>query len=75
MFGRPSARTVIGTLCASYTNAGNLGLPIAAAIMGDMTWMAPIMLVQVGLLQPLALALLDTRASAGPANRWPGTAT
>ncbi|MFT3861308.1 AEC family transporter [Micropruina sp.] len=57
------ARTVIGTLCSCYTNAGNLGLPIAAAIMGDMTWMAPIMLVQVGLLQPLALALLDTRSA------------
>lgn len=60
-FGRLGARTVIGTLCACYTNAGNLGLPIAAAIMGDMTWMAPIMLVQVGVMQPLALALLDTR--------------
>ncbi len=62
-FGRPSADTVIGTLCACYTNAGNLGLPIAAAIMGDMTWMAPIMLVQIGVLQPLALAMLDTRAA------------
>ncbi len=61
LFGRFGARTVIGTLCASYTNAGNLGLPIAAAIMGDMTWMVPIMLVQVGLMQPLALAVLDTR--------------
>lgn len=62
-FGRPSAATVIGSLCACYTNAGNLGLPIAAAIMGDMTWMAPIMLVQIGVLQPLALAMLDTRAA------------
>ena len=61
--GRFDARTVIGTLCACYTNAGNLGLPIAAAILGDMCWMAPIMLVQVGLLQPLALALLDTRSA------------
>ena len=63
LFGRFNAATVIGTLCASYTNAGNLGLPIAAAIMGDMTWMAPIMLVQIGLLQPLALAVLDTRTA------------
>lgn len=63
LFGPFDADTVIGTLCASYTNAGNLGLPIAAAIMGDMTWMAPIMLVQVGLLQPTALALLDARSA------------
>ncbi|MCW3157860.1 AEC family transporter [Micropruina sonneratiae] len=72
LFGRPNARTIVGTLCASYTNAGNLGLPIAAAIMGDMTWMAPIMLVQVGFLQPVALALLDTRAArhAGEPMPW-----
>lgn len=54
---------VIGWMSSCYTNAGNLGLPIAAAIMGDMTWMAPIMLVQVGFLQPLALALLDLGAA------------
>ncbi len=72
LFGRFGATTVIGTLCACYTNAGNLGLPIAAAIMGDMTWMAPIMLVQVGLMQPLAMALLDTRSArhAGEPLAW-----
>ena len=72
VFGRPKARTLIASLCACYTNAGNLGLPIAAAIMRDMTWMAPIMLVQVGLLQPLALAVLDTREArhAGMPMAW-----
>ncbi|MFT4295504.1 MAG: AEC family transporter [Micropruina sp.] len=70
--GPANARTVIGTLCACYTNAGNLGLPIAAAIMGDMTWMAPIMLVQIGIMQPTALAILDTRAArhAGEPMAW-----
>lgn len=58
-FVTPGSERVIGWLTSCYTNAGNLGLPIAAAIMGDMTWMAPIMLIQVGFLQPLALALLD----------------
>lgn len=72
LIGPFNARTVIGTLSASYTNAGNLGLPIAAAIMGDMTWMVPIMLVQVGLMQPAALAVLDTRNArrAGEALAW-----
>lgn len=54
---------VVGTLCAAYTNAGNLGLPIAAYVLGDMTWMAPIILIQVGVLQPTALALLDLGAA------------
>lgn len=57
---RPDPGTsVIGFLSSCYTNAGNLGLPIAAHLLGDMAWMAPIMLVQVGVLQPIALALLD----------------
>jgi predicted permease len=57
------ADRVVGTLCAAYTNAGNLGLPIAAYVLGDMTWMAPILLIQVGILQPTALALLDASAA------------
>lgn len=63
---------LIGTLCSAYTNAGNLGLPVAAYVLGDMTWMAPILLIQIGLLQPAALALLDAHAAAdtGQRLRW-----
>ena len=57
------ADRVVGTLCSAYTNAGNLGLPIAAYVLGDMTWMAPILLIQVAILQPTALALLDASAA------------
>ena len=60
---------VIGTLCSAYTNAGNLGLPVAAYILGDMTWMAPIMLIQVGLLQPIAIAILDVVSTHGTKRR------
>lgn len=65
------AERVVGTLCSAYTNAGNLGLPIAAYVLGDMTWMAPILLIQIGILQPTALALLDasTRRDGGRL-RW-----
>ena len=55
--------TTIGWMAASYTNAGNLGLPIAQHLLGDMTWMAPILLLQVGLLQPFGLASLDIAAA------------
>lgn len=50
---------VVATLCTSYVNAGNLGLPIAAYVLDDATLVAPILLVQLLLLQPLALTLLD----------------
>ena len=55
--------TTIGWMAASYTNAGNLGLPIALHLLGDMTWMAPILLLQVAILQPFGLASLDAAAA------------
>lgn len=51
--------TVVAVLCTSYVNAGNLGLPIAAYVLDDVTLVAPILLVQLLVLQPLALTLLD----------------
>lgn len=50
---------VIGSFGSAYLNAGNLGLPIAAYVLKDTTWVAPILLMQVGFLQPLGLSLLD----------------
>jgi predicted permease len=60
---RDLADTVVGTLCASYVNAGNLGLPIAAYVLGDAALVAPTLLMQLLVLQPLALALLDHATS------------
>lgn len=57
------ARKVIGAFCASYVNAGNLGLPIAAYVLGDVGWVAPVLLVQVLVLQPVGLTLLDVEAA------------
>lgn len=56
---RDLADTVVGTLSASYVNAGNLGLPIAAYVLGDAALVAPTLLMQLLVLQPLALAALD----------------
>lgn len=57
---RALAETVIGALCAAYVNAGNLGLPIAAYVLGDAALVAPVLLLQLVLLQPLALAIMDS---------------
>lgn len=65
---RSGTETVIGTFCTSYVNAGNLGLPIAAYVLGDGSAIAPMLLVQLVLLQPIGLAVIDVlqqRASAG----------
>ena len=60
---RDLADGVIGTLCASYVNAGNLGLPVAAYALGDASLVAPTLLMQMLVLQPLALAVLDHATS------------
>ncbi|WP_134767281.1 AEC family transporter [Nocardioides sp. 1609] len=56
-------RGVIATMCSSYCNAGNLGLPIAAYALGDAALIAPVLLLQLLVLQPLALTVLDVAAS------------
>ncbi|QWZ08059.1 AEC family transporter [Nocardioides panacis] len=60
----PPAETTIGTLSATYVNAGNLGLPIAAYVLGDAALVAPTLLMQLLVLQPVALAVLDNAVSA-----------
>lgn len=59
IFRRSGGDTVIGTFCSSYVNAGNLGLPIAAYVMGDASVIAPMLLVQMLILQPVGLTVLD----------------
>ncbi len=54
------ADTVVGTLCSAYVNAGNLGLPIAAYVLGDAALIAPMLLMQLLVMQPVALSLLDS---------------
>ncbi|WP_232548065.1 AEC family transporter [Propioniciclava soli] len=67
---RPGVRgLVIGALASAYTNANNFGLPVALALLGDGTRIAPILLLQVGLLQPLALVILDARNARSAAHR------
>lgn len=57
------ATTVVAAQCAAYANAGNLGLPIAAYVLGDAALVAPLLLLQLLVLQPLALTLLDIAVS------------
>jgi len=52
-------RTTIGALCAGYVNSGNLGIPIAAYVLGDASLVAPVLLFQVVIVTPVALTVLD----------------
>lgn len=60
------AGTVLGVLASGYVNAGNLGLPIAAYVLGDAALVAPTLLLQMLVLQPVALAVLDVAVAEQP---------
>ncbi|MCM3660237.1 AEC family transporter [Georgenia satyanarayanai] len=62
---RPAPETVVAALCSMYVNAANLGLPVAAYVLGDAALVAPVILLQLVVLQPLALAVLDRTTSGG----------
>jgi malonate transporter and related proteins len=57
--------TTLGVLCSCLVNAGNLGIPIAAYVLGDATLVAPILLMQTVVIVPVALTVLDL-AGQGP---------
>lgn len=68
--GRSLGDSVIGCLCAGYVNGGNLGLPIALYVLGDVAWVAPTLLLQLLVLTPIALALLDADALGQRPTLW-----
>ena len=56
---RDTGTVVIGSLGASYVNAGNLGIPLAVYVFGDAALVAPVMLYQLVILAPIAFVILD----------------
>lgn len=60
---RPVAETTVGALASGYTNANNIGLPVAAYVLGDPALVAPIILFQLVVAGPIALTVLDIATS------------
>ncbi|MFN3002759.1 AEC family transporter [Mycolicibacterium wolinskyi] len=60
---RPRGETVIGSMLASYVNAGNLGIPVSAYVLGSTTEVSAIILFQILVLAPISLGLLDAENS------------
>ena len=61
---RPAADLVVGALSAGYVNSANLGIPIALYVLGDLGFVMPLLLFQVVVLQPVAIAVLERAARA-----------
>jgi predicted permease len=58
---RPAADVVVGVLSSSYVNAGNIGIPLTAYLLGSIVSVVPPTLYQQLILGPLALIVLDSR--------------
>ena len=56
---RGAGRLTVGGLAASYVNSNNIGLPLAAHILGDPALAAPVLLFQLIVMSPVALTILD----------------
>lgn len=63
LWRRAVPETTIGALASGYTNAGNIGLPIAVYVLGDAAFAAPVILLQLIVFAPLALTILDLSTS------------
>ncbi|MFF2271678.1 AEC family transporter [Agromyces sp. NPDC058136] len=66
---RDLARTVVGSLASGYVNGNNFGIPIAVYMLGDAAYSAPIVLLQLLLFAPVALAILGARVE-GRTSVW-----
>ncbi|WP_435126438.1 AEC family transporter [Micromonospora tulbaghiae] len=59
LFGRePGERTIWG-MAAGYVNSANLGIPIATQVLGDVSFLAAVVLLQVLVVTPVILVALD----------------
>jgi len=60
---RPATTTTVGALASSYVNANNIGLPVAVYVLGQATAVVPVILLQLVVLAPIALSVLDAATS------------
>ena len=60
---RKLADAVVGSAASGYVNANNIGIPVAVYVLGDPALSAPVILLQLLVLAPIILTLLDISTS------------
>lgn len=64
LFDRKPAERPIWGMAAGYVNSANLGIPIAQQVLGSMSFLAEVVLVQTLVLTPVVLTALDRHSGA-----------
>ena len=63
VFRRKLPEAIIGALSAGYVNANNIGIPVAVYVLGNTAYSAPVILLQLLVLSPIMLTILDISTS------------
>ena len=61
---RPVPESLVSSMGASLANSANLGIPIAVFVLGDASYVAPLLIFQLAFFTPLFLMALDATTSA-----------
>lgn len=61
---RPVPESLVGAMSASLANSANLGIPIAVFVLGDASYVAPLLIFQLAFFTPVFLMALDATTSA-----------
>lgn len=61
---RSLPESLMSSMSASLANSANLGIPIAVYVLGDASYVAPLLIFQLAFFTPLFLMLLDASTSA-----------
>ncbi|RBP63646.1 hypothetical protein DFO66_10976 [Brevibacterium sanguinis] len=67
---RGTGEALFSAWAVSYVNIGNLGIPIAAYVLGDIGYVAPVLLFQLLVLAPIGMAVLDSTGTKKHDRRW-----
>jgi len=63
VFRRKIPEAVIGSVASGYVNANNIGIPVAVYVLGNTAYSAPVILLQLLVLAPITLTILDITTS------------
>jgi predicted permease len=63
VFRRKIPEAVIGSVASGYVNANNIGIPVAVYVLGNTAYSAPVILLQLLVLTPITLTILDITTS------------
>lgn len=67
VFKLRTSEATLGAMASGYTNASNIGLPVAVYVLGNASYVAPVLLMQLLVFAPIVLTVLDS-ASRGKAS-------